>query len=334
MNANRLARLAWFLVSIWLAGCSPSMDPVHVIETVIVEKEAIATVEVMEAPAATEPPAAMHYIGVPTPMPELMRVVASGAANVYSGPGETFTSYGQIAPGTAAQVAGASPDMNWYLIYVSMDASPAGIGWVSAGQVWVENMMETTIIQPPPLALRLEIPRPAANLPQVIFQIDTAVRSGPGVNYPILGQAVSDARAEAAGLSADGGWYVIKIPDSYAPGGLGWVDSGAVSPENAGELPVALAPPVEEPLSAPPPMPDASSLITTVNQRVRSGPGEDFLSYGLLWSATRAEFIGMSPDYNWYAIRMYVQDAPDGMGWLPAEATTAMVFGDVPIIEP
>jgi len=42
----------------------------------------------------------------------------------------------------------------------------------------------------------------------------------------------------------------------------------------------------------------------------------------------------MSPDYDWYAIRMYVQDAPDSIGWIPAESTTALVYQDVPILEP
>jgi uncharacterized protein YraI len=276
----------------------------------------------------------LPYIDLPTPIPEMMTVVTSDVVDVRSGPGVTFTSYGQLPPGATAQVAGVTPDKNWYLIYISMDASPSGIGWVPTGQIWIENIMEATVIQPPPLALTLEIPLPAADIPRVVVQTDTAVRSGPGANYPVFGQARSGARAEAIGISPDGQWYVIKIPANHAPGGQGWINASAVLLENVESLPAALPPPLEEPLMVPPPIPDTSSLITTQNLRVLSGPGEDYPSFGLLWSGTRAEFIGMSPDFNWYAIRMYVQDAPDGIGWVPAEATTAMVYGNVPIIEP
>jgi uncharacterized protein YraI len=271
---------------------------------------------------------------LPTPFPGMMAAVTSDLVEVRSGPGMDYPSYGKSGLGDAAMVVGSTPDNSWMLILISMDDSPAGIGWVPTGQVYLENPMEMTIIQPPPPAVRLEIPPPAASNPQVTIAFDTGVLLGPGASYPAYGIAPGGVSAEASGRSPDLQWFQIKVSERHLPYGLGWVSASAVQATNVDSLPVILPPALEQPFTVAPPMPDTTSLITTENLWVRSGPGEEYPTFGYLWSATRADFLGMSPDFEWYAIRLYVQDTPEGIGWVRAASTTALVIKDVPVIEP
>jgi hypothetical protein len=59
-----------------------------------------------------------------------------------------------------------------------------------------------------------------------------------------------------SGVSADGGWWQVKVSTQYSPDGLGWVSASYVIAQNTGSVPVASAP------QAPPvvnPTPPATS---------------------------------------------------------------------------
>jgi uncharacterized protein YraI len=71
------------------------------------------------------------------------------------------------------------------------------------------------------------------------------VRSGPGSDYPSYGIAPQGSVAEVIGVSADGRWWVIKLPLSFTVGGQGWVSVDSVIRDNIGEMPVVEAPPPE-----------------------------------------------------------------------------------------
>ena len=73
------------------------------------------------------------------------------------------------------------------------------------------------------------------------------VRSGPGVEYSLLGQLLAGQQVPAIGRSAGGDWVQIAFPG--APGGVAWVYAWLVT--LSGEVPIVEPPPTPTPLTTP-----------------------------------------------------------------------------------
>jgi uncharacterized protein YraI len=71
------------------------------------------------------------------------------------------------------------------------------------------------------------------------------IRSGPGLNYNVIGTLSANTAMPIVGRTANGSWWQIKTPDD----GRGWVAGSVVNATNSGNVPVAQAPP--PPQSAP-----------------------------------------------------------------------------------
>jgi heat shock protein HslJ len=101
--------------------------------------------------------------------------------------------------------------------------------------------------------LEVPVPPPAPSAPsgRVTAPNGVNIRSGPGVNFPVLGSARFDVEGEIVGRSADGRWWVAAVPS--APGGLGWVSADFVAARDADDVPVIASPPA--PVFVPPPPP-------------------------------------------------------------------------------
>lgn len=106
--------------------------------------------------------------------------------------------------------------------------------------------------------LEAEVPTPEPT-PSVPVGRATApnglnVRSGPGTNFPVLATVRYGTEGEIIGRSADGLWWVVRMPS--APGGSGWVSANFVAVTNAADVPIIAAPPppvVVMPTPAPTP---------------------------------------------------------------------------------
>lgn len=70
------------------------------------------------------------------------------------------------------------------------------------------------------------------------------IRSGPGVNYDIIGKMWLDQPLPVIGKSPGGDWLLIKNP--VLPDGQGWIFSFNVN-VTAGEIPIAEVPPTPMP---------------------------------------------------------------------------------------
>lgn len=69
------------------------------------------------------------------------------------------------------------------------------------------------------------------------------VRSGPGTHNPSPGIAPKGAKGEVIGKSADGGWWVVKLPTDLVGAGQGWASADWVPAENAEDVPAIDVPP-------------------------------------------------------------------------------------------
>ncbi|MBK5109391.1 MAG: SH3 domain-containing protein [Anaerolineales bacterium] len=65
---------------------------------------------------------------------------------------------------------------------------------------------------------------------------------------------------------------------------------------------------------------------------VRSGPGSQYSSYGVVSIGTSGEVIGISEDGEWWVVRVSIEYAPDGRGWVKGEFVDVTNAENVPVI--
>lgn len=70
---------------------------------------------------------------------------------------------------------------------------------------------------------------------QLVVIEPALVRSGPGKNFFSYGELPAAFVTRVMGVSQAGNWWVIPLPFTIAPDGLGWVEAASV---NAGQMPV------------------------------------------------------------------------------------------------
>jgi uncharacterized protein YraI len=252
--------------------------------------------------------------------------------NVRSGPGTQFPSYGVVPAGTQGQIIGANANSSWYQVVVPTTIAASGNGWVSAAYIQVSGGPIPVVPTPvPPSAVQ---PLPPTGTGAVATALDSInVRSGPSTNYPSYGTAPAGSTAPVIGVSADGGWWQISVSTATIPEGVGWVSADYVSVSNPDGVPVvaAPAPPAQVPPSEPPAQGAAYGVaIDTIN--VRSGPGNEYTSYGVVSPGATAPIIGKSEDGTWWVIAISTSVASNGQGWVSASYVDAYNTQNVPII--
>jgi heat shock protein HslJ len=99
------------------------------------------------------------------------------------------------------------------------------------------------------LVVDLPTPAPEPTTPRgrVTSAQGVNIRSGPGVNYPVVGFARYGDEGEIVGRSADGRWWAASVPS--APDAVGWVSADFVAVSNVANVPVLNVPP---PVVVPP----------------------------------------------------------------------------------
>jgi uncharacterized protein YraI len=161
--------------------------------------------------------------------------------NVRSGPSTSYPSYGVAPIGSTAPVIGISEDSQWYVVTISTQYSPDGIGWVNYAYVVLNNPSGAAIPvipnpeEEPPVAP----PPPSEDSPMVTSTDAINVRNGPSNQCTSYGVAAIGASAVATGISEDGLWIQIQIPTDIAPDGIGWVNVNYLIQSNTENLPVA-----------------------------------------------------------------------------------------------
>ncbi|UCF27253.1 MAG: SH3 domain-containing protein, partial [Chloroflexota bacterium] len=175
---------------------------------------------------------------IPTPDPGVPTVTTTTYVNVRGGPGTIYPVLFIAQPETAAEAVGISSDGAWYAIKVPTSVIESGIGWVSADFVvtsGTENLPVTPAPPPPP---EIEPPPPEEGDAAVTTIDAVNIRSGPSNQCQSYGVPPIGTTAPAIGVSADGGWYTIRIPTDFSDDGIGWVNAVYVTANNTENLPV------------------------------------------------------------------------------------------------
>jgi serine/threonine protein kinase len=218
------------------------------------------------------------------------------------GPGPQYATFATIDPETEVEVIGISEDGNWYQVRLPGDVTgwlPSSNTLVNASgdlagvpiaqapsetptETFVPSLTHTasatftptntpsntptdapsstpTPTGSPTLTIT---PTPATPFVQAVREV--VVRGGPGSQYPQVGLLPAEWRLDIIGVSEDGAWYQVMLPD----GTRGWVASAAALVNAGGNLaavPIVPAPtetPTHTPTITPTHLPTATATRT------------------------------------------------------------------------
>lgn len=161
--------------------------------------------------------------------------------NVRNGPGTQYLSYGVVDQGTTFEVTGISEDGDWWVVKVPIEVAPDEQGWVTEEYVKTVNTEGVSVVPTPPLE-EVQVPKPISSAPSATIVQSTNVYGGPGTEYSNYGVMRIGTIAEVVGVSEDGAWWVIKLPEDTAPDGQGWLNAGYIDVANAANVPVIPTP--------------------------------------------------------------------------------------------
>ena len=240
-------------------------------------------------------PAASATPGVPIVIP--LRSIAAR-----SGPGPQYETIATLDPQTEVEVIGISEDGNWYQVVLpnqtlgwlpssnTLVDSSGNLAGVPIAQAPTEIPTETDLPTQTPSATATDTPTnvpsntptdaptstptptgaPSATItptpatPFVEAIREVVVRGGPGSQYPQVNLLPAAWRLDIIGVSEDGAWYQVVLPD----GSLGWVASAAALVNTGGNLgAVPIVPPPSDtptltPTNTPTALPTSTPTVT------------------------------------------------------------------------
>ncbi len=157
----------------------------------------------------------------------------------------------------------------------------------------------------------VDLPEPEPSVPwgRVTAPAGVNVRSGPGVNFPVIGHAAFNDEGEIVGRDAASTWWAVATPSLQ--NGMGWISADFMIAVDAGDVPVIqiAPPPVVVPPTAvapavPTPVPPATATPTA---SISFGANPTTIDQGqcttLEWNAQNVQAVWVYPQgqqYNRY----------------------------------
>ena len=224
----------------------------------------------------------------------------------------------------------------WYAVSLPTNRIGTGIGWSSAQFVNLTNPtgQPLPVVTPPLLPAAVTFPAPPASARQVTMREPATVRSGPTLEFPVMGVAPNGARAEVLGESQDGEWWAIRVPNTLSSDGTAWVLKVFSSATSISGVPVLQTPDLPRNITPDAPASGAPALITREPLNVRTGPGTAFPSLGRVGQGTVLAVVGVSPDREYYLVNVPLSIDPSGSGWVAARFVRSSNVSNVPVVQP
>ena len=278
-------------------------------------------------PQVTPPP--LPTVPVEPPPSNMPNGTSTVSLNVRSGPGVQFAILGTVPEGTTGEILGLSPDGAWYAVKVDTSLSGNGQAWVMGKYVTLSNPTGKPLptVTPPLLPSKLNVPQPSSNDPQVTMLETATIRQGPGLEYPVFGVTSEGSRAIVAGDSEDGEWWAIKLETK-----TGWVYKSYTYAQKTDNVPVIKNPDLPNTINPSVPGSGAPAAVAIEPINVRSGPSNNYDSYGKISIGSTMAVIGRSADREWLVVNLPISIAPNGQGWVSARYVQAENIGSVPVV--
>jgi uncharacterized protein YraI len=195
---------------------------------------AVPVVEAPKPPVLTElpPPGPGTAVGIPM-----------AAVFLRSGPGIEYPVQGAAPAGIPITILAASPNYEWWQVAVPLEVAQDLRAWVAAPFISASSTEGIPTADSPPLALDVMAFDPSAGEAYILPLDSVMVYAGPGNEWPALGALKANNKAVVTGISADGDWYIIRVPLAVNPNGQGWVRYDYVEPNLQRSVPILEPPP-------------------------------------------------------------------------------------------
>ena len=179
----------------------------------------------------------------------------------------------------------------------------------------------TQATTPAPKHTMTPLPLTATVTPILIrgtLAVKVNIRSGPAATFSPLGQLDAGQKVQILFRDATGAWYQILYPP--APQGRGWVASQYIIVAAGTQIPLD---------ATPTPTGPTGSVIQRLN--VRSGPGIDFDTLGMLDAKQVVFLTGKNTTASWFQINYPV--GPGGHGWVTAQYIQTEASASLPVLD-
>jgi uncharacterized protein YraI len=261
----------------------------------------------------------------PTYPPGVPWLRAVKNASIYDAPNSPNQPMAILVSGETAQVLGASADRQWWAI--RMPYIENGQGWVPASQVTIENPDLAPVIAAG--GATVTPPRSTEQIPVALAMTNVNIRSGPDMSFEKIGMLNNGQEAEIVGVSPDGSWWAIRLPNNDQR--MGWVAKDYIVSRNDDNLPVVTLESETKEGSVSSPQPGRAFLTAAWTVNIRAGPGKEYAVVGTLQQGQTAEIVGQSEDGIWWAIRF---ESPDSKtGWVAVAYVEAENAQNVPVLK-
>ena len=273
-------------------------------------------------------------LNVPFPESGAPSASATTIISVRTGPSLDYPVYGLLLENQPAELVGRSQDGEWWAINVP--GVPLDQGWVFSAYVETANAADVAAIQPPPVPPELVFAfiSGESDSPFVRFRETVYAHSGPGSDYPAYGVIKQGQEARAVYETEDGLWYQIVVQSNLVPTKQAWVPAPFMELRRAGLVSIASAQPVPEASELPAPDSGAPSGVPMTPVYLRSGPDISYPVNGVAPDRNPLEITAVSPNLEWYQVRVPQSVSLDGLAWVSAPFVAASGTDDVPVIEP
>ncbi|MCB8980011.1 MAG: SH3 domain-containing protein [Ardenticatenaceae bacterium] len=247
-----------------------------------------------------------------TPTVTATALVSTGALNVRSGPGVSYSVITVASQGQTVMLLGRNANSSWVKIRLGNNTE----GWANASLLTANVAISSLPLADSPAAPEPPVPvAPGAVL---------SLHSGPGLNYPVTGSVYQGLQVNAVGRNADSTWLKVRLSD----GQEGWIGAQYVQLSiPVGNLPVMDG--TTTPASTATPVPAANSAtVATGALNVRSGPG---IGYGVVAAAYQGQVVTMlarNSNSTWVKVQL----SSGTQGWVNATLlTTGYSINSLPV---
>lgn len=246
-----------------------------------------------------------------------MMVQTTTSLNLRSGPGTNNPPIGVLPDGAMGAITGqpvVSGSFTWYP--VKMNGFPAG--WVAGAYLTPLNITATPVSSSPTATMvstathtaTASSSNPWSPGMMVRTRANVNLRTGPGTNYSPIGVVPNGTRGAITGSPVVAGrytWYPVKMEGFAA----GWIAGSFLTALNitatpeSGASATATRTPTRTPTSVAGAIPIGSTVRTTANLRMRTGPGTSYGSVATLPNGAQGTVTGAptsSGGFTWYPV--------------------------------
>jgi uncharacterized protein YraI len=230
---------------------------------------------------------ASNAAGVPVRNPGATVAVTAGELNVRTAPGVQAPSLGLAFIGNRLFVIGRNDSGSWLNV-----RSQFGTGWVaaqftSAGGTGTPTSTDTPVTADPAVA--------------IVNAVFLNVRTGPSVNFEILGVVRGGAQLPIIGASADRSWFNVETP--FGPG---WVSDLFVVTQNE----FGSAPTTTDTVD-PATVLGATAIVNASVLNIRSGPAATFTVVDQIRGGEQFQILARNASFTWLLL-----DNGENDGWV------------------